>query len=516
MSRSEKHPMRLKVSNFGPIVTADVELRPLTVFVGPSNTGKSYLAILIYALQRVLGGYVDSVDHMPLGYGLMRRHRRLGRHLMEFPPESKVSAQQAGQVLDWLKQISSEPRKNTSSAGIRLPDAIATLVRPHLLQLVRAFQDELDTELQRCFGLGGTQQLVHRPGAKKTQIMLNRRGTDDSIEYRFNIGQSKPPAPSITPENPPLSISGDILDFLRRGFGYTEESGASQERIATRMLSLIALSAFRDSFDDARQPTYYLPADRTGVMHAHRVVVSALIDNATSAGIRRAPAVPLLSGVLADFLEQLIGMGEARGRDTGIGEALANGLEQQVLKGSVRDEPNPLLGKGYPAFFYRPEGWKKSLPLMNASSMVSELAPVVLYLRHVVREGDMLIIEEPESHLHPAMQVAFIRHLGRAVRAGVRIIVTTHSEWILEELANLVRASDIPEAQRAGLPSAEQALSPAQVGVWLFSPSQRPKGSLVNEIKLDAESDTYPSGFDEVARVLHNEWAEVSSRADPG
>ena len=37
----------------------------------------------------------------------------------------------------------------------------------------------------------------------------------------------------------------------------------------------------------------------------------------------------------------------------------------------------------YPSFVYRPDGWEKDLPLMNTSSMVSELAPVVLYLRHV-------------------------------------------------------------------------------------------------------------------------------------
>ena len=45
-------PLQLSVSNFGPIAKAEIDLRPLTVFVGPSNTGKSYLAILIYALHR--------------------------------------------------------------------------------------------------------------------------------------------------------------------------------------------------------------------------------------------------------------------------------------------------------------------------------------------------------------------------------------------------------------------------------------------------------------------------------
>ena len=42
--------VQIEVRDFGPIASARVDLRPLTVFVGPSNTGKTYLSILIYAL----------------------------------------------------------------------------------------------------------------------------------------------------------------------------------------------------------------------------------------------------------------------------------------------------------------------------------------------------------------------------------------------------------------------------------------------------------------------------------
>ena len=52
---TQTEPLQLSVSNFGPIAKAEIDLRPLTVFVGPSNTGKSYLAILIYALHRFFG-----------------------------------------------------------------------------------------------------------------------------------------------------------------------------------------------------------------------------------------------------------------------------------------------------------------------------------------------------------------------------------------------------------------------------------------------------------------------------
>ena len=50
--------VKVSLSNFGPIASGTVDLRPLTVFVGPSNTGKTYLAILIYALHRNFSGFL--------------------------------------------------------------------------------------------------------------------------------------------------------------------------------------------------------------------------------------------------------------------------------------------------------------------------------------------------------------------------------------------------------------------------------------------------------------------------
>ncbi len=64
MNRSETRAhdgdYRIEVADFGPIVRASVDVRPLTVFAGPSNTGKSYLAMLVYALHRCFGPPVRS------------------------------------------------------------------------------------------------------------------------------------------------------------------------------------------------------------------------------------------------------------------------------------------------------------------------------------------------------------------------------------------------------------------------------------------------------------------------
>ncbi len=41
--------MKISVTNLGPIKQADIDLAPLTVFIGPNNSGKSALAAVVYA-----------------------------------------------------------------------------------------------------------------------------------------------------------------------------------------------------------------------------------------------------------------------------------------------------------------------------------------------------------------------------------------------------------------------------------------------------------------------------------
>ena len=183
-------------------------------------------------------------------------------------------------------------------------------------------------------------------------------------------------------------------------------------------------------------------------------------------------------------------------------------IEKSILGGAVeREDPD----SASPFFFYSPEGSDVNLPLIHASSMVSELAPVALYLRYLLNPGQVLIIEEPESHLHPGMQVEFVRQLARIVKSGIRIMVTTHSEWVLEELANLVRLSDLEEGKRLGSFEADSFLYPSDVGVWLFNKEASSSGSIVREIPLDVEDGNFASGYEEVALGTYNRWASISN-----
>lgn len=130
----------------------------------------------------------------------------------------------------------------------------------------------------------------------------------------------------------------------------------------------------------------------------------------------------------------------------------------------------------------------------------------------MVRHGNTLIIEEPESHLHPSKQVEFMRQLALLTKEGVRIIITTHSEWVLEAISNIVKVSGLSDTQRSGLPSEKIDLKPNDIGIWLFKPKNRPKGSVTEEIKIKDNSIDLPDDYYEVMLSLYNEHVEADDR----
>ena len=64
-SKALKHPnVEIAVKNFGPIAEATIDLRPLTVFVGPSNTGKTYFFYAYLCLARGLWRFFTITCHI--------------------------------------------------------------------------------------------------------------------------------------------------------------------------------------------------------------------------------------------------------------------------------------------------------------------------------------------------------------------------------------------------------------------------------------------------------------------
>ena len=96
--------VHIKVENFGPIEQAEIDLRPLTVFVGESNTGKTYLAALIYALHRHFEGFsrFPCSDSSVISLGFLYRQRQ--------HQSAEIQAELEDEMLETFKKLNASKR----------------------------------------------------------------------------------------------------------------------------------------------------------------------------------------------------------------------------------------------------------------------------------------------------------------------------------------------------------------------------------------------------------------------
>lgn len=306
------------------------------------------------------------------------------------------------------------------------------------------------------------------------------------------------------------------------GVGYSINGDSIIVRTPAKNPELVEPTVFR-SLHRYFEPgaAFHFPAARSGVLQGHRAISASTMKRTPYAGPE--DEIPELSGVVADFIVDVIEMPRRQGAFYGI----ASELEEEVLGGQIKIE------LGNPASDIKYVHKRREIPLHRASSTVSEMAPLVLYLKHMVSRGSTLIIEEPEAHLNPHNQAVLAKYLVRLVRRGLRIVVATHSPFVLEQISNMIQAGNIVSARLAGARSnsrsgvgnggnglladfklrEDEYLTIDQVAAYAFEPSQA--GYDIR--RLDVQDEGIPAEeFVDASDMLYRQSIDIQDRAVNG
>jgi len=84
----------------------------------------------------------------------------------------------------------------------------------------------------------------------------------------------------------------------------------------------------------------------------------------------------------------------------------------------------------------------KLIPQYLASSSVRSLADLHIWLKHKASKADLLMIDEPELNLHPENQIKLARLFAKLINIGLNVWITTHSDYIVKEINNLLLLSN--------------------------------------------------------------------------
>ncbi|MBI6546963.1 MAG: AAA family ATPase, partial [Cyanobacteria bacterium NC_groundwater_1444_Ag_S-0.65um_54_12] len=147
------------------------------------------------------------------------------------------------------------------------------------------------------------------------------------------------------------------------------------------------------------------------------------------------------------------------------------------------------------------------LGLHVTSSTVKSLFGLWFYLEHQAKDGDVLMIDEPELNLHPSNQRALARLLTRLVNQGIRVVLSTHSDYLVREINSLIMLSR-PNPEREALMrrfeyEEEEIIRVGDIGAFLISDGE------ITQMEVTEEEGIIARTFDEVIHQLNETSDEI-------
>jgi len=117
---------------------------------------------------------------------------------------------------------------------------------------------------------------------------------------------------------------------------------------------------------------------------------------------------------------------------------------------------------------------------IHAGFGLTQVLPIVIAALSAT-EGEILLIENPEVHLHPAGQALMGQFLADIARAGIQVIVESHSDHILNGIRRSVKA---------------ERLAPEQVALHFFRPRSAADTQVISpQVDRHGNIDSWPDGF---------------------
>ena len=434
--------MRLHVRNLGALKEGSIWLSNLTLFCGANNTGKTWLAYLIGGMlgrtgwQSHLEWFLESRENRQ--YGFFDFH--VDRLISEGHIEIDVQALALEKARAYFQNVANLSRE-------WLPKWMG--VNPRRVEDLEIEVDVSD-EADRI----------------------------DALSKIFNI---EPRRTSVTDAGSTLTIVKDVNSPTLRA--YTEQSEGALSTFPREIIERqLAASIFQIIHRSLHFETYVLPTERSAYLNLRllregSIPDAAKTDNDASMPRRRITPLSGVQGGFYDWLNSSKEEGSTAERIRDIDEypaiarlhGLASLLERGILGGGILNRGTQ---ENSSSLQFQVEE-NVSLGMGEVSSMVKELAAFVLYLRDFSRPDDFLVIDEPEMNLHPEAQARMAEFLAILSNSGLRILVTTHSPYLVSHLENLSSQELLANQDAAGgrlrLGNAMATIDPKNLSVQLFS-----------------------------------------------
>jgi predicted ATPase len=384
--------MIIKVQKFGAIKNAEIDLsKKLSVFCGPNGTGKTYLAYLIYALTS-------------------QYNRNIGNSLST----------------DKIKELFENNETNItidSKVLLEYKSGIFRSVKDNLWNIFALSENKSEKYFKDT-------EIICLTTDNDFLDIINKIEIDEPVKlfgFEFNILK----------KSNSLDINIKLSDKIIKNSDFKNFVDLLLLSSIYSILSFYPITS--STIFPVERNSIYTFSDELSINNNERFELIKELSagkkdiNPIELFFKRTTRYPqpIRDGLrVAEDLENIQ-------KNNSLFFDFAEEIENELLKGKVG-----ITSEGNVEFASE-KAPRIKLSFHQSSSIVKTLSSLVIYLKHLASYNDLLIIDEPELNLHPDNQVKLTRIFARLINKGLRLVISTHSDYIIREINNLIMFSNV-------------------------------------------------------------------------
>lgn len=450
--------MNITIENFGPINKFEIDLsKKISLIYGKNNIGKSYAISVVYM-------FLKSLPKMTKKNEL----------------ESAISTYTTGNKFRPPLDLPGPKKTDLEYLHSGVNSVIENLLNDWIPEKFKLY-------LKSSYGdLTNVRNLLSKNSGQITIDM-------NFMNFQFILWEN-------------LESGGRIHKVT------THEEYFNKKKFSVENIESICCTILKDFFRNIRLFTtsfYYIPAVRFGYYLGLRNLGSIIskINQYQGAIGAQSFNLPNTTVPVSDYYSTISDKLAFTSADEYKYKSVVDKIEQNILGGTVQ------IDKESGRILYFSNELKDTFDLSRVSSMVSELSIITAYVKFIiwdhvssndfdgrpnltVRVFPTLFIEEPEAHLHPEAQVKLMEYFVELANLGLKIVMTTHSEYLFNKLTNLLMQGEI---------------NSNDVGSYLLEKTDL--GSVADAEIMAAQQDGInDSNFLETTELLYEERIEAAEK----
>lgn len=386
--------MKFTVENLGKVGKAEIDLKPLTIFIGKNGSGKTYVASVLWAFI----SYIQDKRNFKslLSNDLYEKYKK--------EIDEKIS------------------NCNTSETIFEIQAQDLQYIHDNLMQNLHHKTLNI---INDCFKYDFEQEIIFR--------LVQKQKFENTFFAKISLEQVIVDEDDFSISNKNFNTYKINFNKLTRRVGLPKSVKGVEFLITDLIIrELISYTAFGDNvrlFDNLK----YIPAARTGLMFGLHNFAQQGLDNSLL-NEDELDYTNLLTAPLTDFIVQahrfplLSKFRKIQNSDLSI---------NNLLGGKIS------IDKSF-KYKFIPNSLNKEIPLSATSSLVTEVSALAIF-RHQVGKGSFVIFEEPEAHLHLSAQREMAKLIVKMINQGCHMLITTHSDTFLQQLNNLIMLNKLSE-----------------------------------------------------------------------